>query len=240
MLIVERVGPLVTVQDAGRLGFAREGVPFAGPLDEELWRRTVDAVGSDVAIEIPLMGARFRFDGEVSIDGELVRGPVIEVPHGERAVRYVAIAGGLDVPVVMGSRCSFGRALAAGDRIGVGAQRTLPRPLAPVSEGPLAIIPTFDAPPETLHAIARAVFTIDARSNRVGTRLTGSVPAPRPGLSRPIVAGAMQIPPDGAPIVIGPDGPTTGGYPVVAVLPRQSRDRLARLRPGAAVRFTIA
>lgn len=249
MLIVERVGPLVTVQDRGRLGFARAGVPFAGPLDEALWRCTVAAVGSDVAIEIPLMDARFRvegFRGEISVDGELVRGPVITVARGERAVRYLAVSGGIDMPVVMGSRCSWGRMLSAGDRIEVFGDRALTRAASQTTEGvadaggPIGVVPVMGAPAATLDALLAGSFAVDARSNRVGTRLAGSVPAPRPGLSRPIVAGAVQIPPDGAPIIIGPDGPTTGGYPVVAVLPRQSRDRLARLRPGSAVRFAIA
>lgn len=239
MLIVERVGPLVTVQDAGRFGYARYGVPAGGPWDLATWKKTVDAVATDVAIEIPLMGARFSIeeDIEVSLDGELVRGPTIDVAPATSAVRYLAVAGALDVPVVMGSRS--GVVLRRGDRIAV-----IPRPRAHARGqslgGALTLVPTFDAAPATLGRFLETTFTIDPRSDRVGTRLRGAIPAPTPGLSRPIVPGAVQVPPDGHPIVIGPDGPTTGGYPVIGVLPRPSRDALARLRPGASARFCLA
>lgn len=239
MLIVEHVGPLVTVQDAGRFGYARYGVPTAGPLDHATWAATVSAVESDVAIEIPLMGARFTLEEDVavSLDGVLLRGPTIEVARSERAVRYLAFEGGLEVPIVMGSRA--GLVLQRGDRLALSRRRvTVREPTAIVDT--ITVLPTFDAPEATLAALLGTTFTVDPRSDRVGTRLRGSIPAPTPGLSRPIVAGALQVPPDGAPIVIGPDGPTTGGYPVVAVLPRQSRDALARLRPLAEVRLAIA
>lgn len=82
-------------------------------------------------------------------------------------------------------------------------------------------------------------------SNRIGTRLAGSSLRLRPGFERaaaqlpsePTLPGAVQVPPDGQPIVLGPDAPVTGGYPVVAVLPGAELDRLAQLRPGAPVRF---
>jgi 5-oxoprolinase (ATP-hydrolysing) subunit C len=240
VLIAERVGPLVTVQDAGRFGYARYGVPAAGPWDLATWKRTVDAVGTDVAIEIPLMGARFVIEEDVavSIDGEVVRGPVIEVARHERAVRYLAVAAGLDVPVVMGSRA--GVVLRSGDRVGLRFEPLADARGCSGAEERLVIVPTFDSPAHVLEAFLAATLTIDPRSDRVGTRLVGSIPAPTPGLSRPIVPGAVQVPPDGAPIVIGPDGPTTGGYPVIGVLPRSSRDALARLRPGSEVRFGLA
>ncbi len=256
MLIVERVGPLVTIQDAGRFGHAHEGVPASGPLDHETFARTVAAVGADVAIEIPLHSARFRFTGEIAIDGERSRvDGAFEIARIERAVRYLAVAGGLDVPLVLGSRATLvsaglggleGRPLRPGDQIPVGSrvrQRAggqdvpaLPAPL----RSRLPMVATFDAPAEVLAALTSETFTIDPRSDRTGTRLVGRVPTLPERLSRPIVPGALQVPPSGAPIVIGPDGPTTGGYPVVAVLPRQSRDALARLRPGSEFGFALA
>jgi allophanate hydrolase subunit 2 len=67
----------------------------------------------------------------------------------------------------------------------------------------------------------------------------------RPGLeqraaelpSEPTLPGAVQVPPDGQPIVLGPDAPVTGGYPVIAVLPASELDLLAQLRPGGQLRF---
>jgi 5-oxoprolinase (ATP-hydrolysing) subunit C len=260
MLIVERVGPLVTIQDAGRFGHACHGVPRSGPLDHETFARTVDAVSTDVAIEIPLVGARFRFNGRIAIDGELqeVDG-VFDVPRCDRAVRYLAVAGGLDVPEVLGSRATLitaaiggfeGRMLRAGDRIAILPSRARQRASgarveprhAPSRErlGWIPLIPTFDAPADVVAALTSQTFTIDPRSDRTGTRLIGHVPPPPERMSRPVVAGAIQIPPSGSPIVLGPDGPTTGGYPVIAVLPRASRDQLARRRPGEPVQFELA
>ncbi len=258
-IVVERAGPMVTVQDLGRRGFARHGVPSSGALDPIAWSAAVAAVGGDgdAAIEIPLSGARFRAEGElvISVDGEPPRrvgdGEPIEIAPHARAVRYLAVRGGLDVPVVLSSRSTLvvagfggfeGRPLRRGDRVPIGRHagsprvgRTVPGP----PSDPLVAIPA-DAP-ELREAFYAASFRVDPRSDRVGVRLAG---APLPGglsrgdrLSRPIVPGAVQVPPDGNPIVIGPDGPTTGGYPVVAVLDAPSRAALARLRPGSEVRF---
>jgi biotin-dependent carboxylase-like uncharacterized protein len=82
-------------------------------------------------------------------------------------------------------------------------------------------------------------------SNRIGIRLAGPALRLLPGFERaaaelpsePTLPGAVQVPPDGQPIVLGPDAPVTGGYPVVAVLPEAESDRLAQLRPGSALRF---
>jgi allophanate hydrolase subunit 2 len=253
-LIVERIGPLATIQDRGRRGLAHEGIPPSGPLDPEAFALAVHAVGATSAIELPLAGARFAVEGEVlaSIDGEPPRRfeRVLEVAPCPRAVRYLAVRGDLDVPVVLGARATLptvglggfeGRPLAIGDRIPIGSGgetprvgRTVPDPDA----APLPVLPTDD----TLDALFEHVFKVDPRSNRIGTRLSGPAIG-RPSadrLSRPLVPGAIQLPPDGQPIVIGPDGPTTGGYVVVGVLPLGSRARLARLRPGSELRFSRA
>jgi allophanate hydrolase subunit 2 len=251
VLIVERIGPLATIQDGGRRGLAHQGIPASGPLDPEAFALATRAVGATTAIELPLAGARFAVEGEVlaSIDGEppkLASG-VLEVPPCSRAVRYLAVRGDFDVPVVLGARATLptagfggfeGRALRVGDRLPIGAGgaaprigRTVPDP----DDGPLPVLPTEDA----LDALFELVFTVDPRSNRTGTRLAGPTIEHRleDRLSRPLVPGAIQLPPDGHPIVIGPDGPTTGGYVVVGVLPLGSRARLARLRPGSRLRF---
>ncbi|HEX4729502.1 MAG TPA: allophanate hydrolase subunit 2 family protein, partial [Jatrophihabitans sp.] len=78
-------------------------------------------------------------------------------------------------------------------------------------------------------------------SDRVGIRLDG--PAlerrrPEELPSEPTLPGALQVPPDGRPIVLGPDAPVTGGYPVIAILGTGELDRMAQLRPGAEVRFS--
>lgn len=85
-----------------------------------------------------------------------------------------------------------------------------------------------------------STFRIDLRSDRVGIRLDGPRllrPPADLGASRPMVRGAIQLPPDGVPIVLGPDHPTTGGYPVLATVIRSDLGRLAALPIAASVRF---
>ena len=267
-LIVERIGPLATVQDRGRPGLARYGVPIGGALDHETMEAALCQVGTDSALELPLLGARFRAIGDqrISIDGEspreLAHGDVVELERGNRAVRYLAACGGIDVPRVLGSRSTLvsariggldGRALRVGDVVPIarrnvdvarssGEQRDR-ESVDSVSNAILDALPCADVERWILEALARATFRVAASSDRVGTRLEGSAVASVPpalAASRPLVRGAVQLPSDGHPIVIGPDGPTTGGYPVVAVLTRAACARLARLRPGKNVTFRIA
>jgi allophanate hydrolase subunit 2 len=80
-------------------------------------------------------------------------------------------------------------------------------------------------------------------ANRIGIRLAGP-PLERAVLdelpSEPTLPGALQVPPDGRPILFGPDSPVTGGYPVIAVVDRAGLEAAAQLRPGDTVRFTSA
>jgi allophanate hydrolase subunit 2 len=265
-LIVEAVGPMVTIQDRGRPGFARYGVPPSGPLDAELHEAAIaaasgvvdDASPASAALEIPLGGARLRAVGAVawSLDGApptwLLDGAHLDVAPSRRAVRYLAVRGGFDVPRVLGARATLpvarlggldGRPLRAGDRIEIGDAAEAPRIKRAVPEpddAPLPILELDDADPALFGAMLSGHFVIDPRSDRIGTRLRAEHPLPTAKplpFSRPLVPGAIQVPPDGLPIVIGPDGPTTGGYPLVAILGRAARASLARRRPGASVRF---
>src|SRR5258708_6178595 len=134
-LLVERIGPLATVQDRGRPGLARFGVPTSGALDHETMEAALARVGADSALELPLLGAQFRAIGDqrVSLDGEpsvdIAHGAVVDVPRSDRAVRYLAPSGGIDVPRVLGSRSTLtparigglaGRALHVGDVVPIG------------------------------------------------------------------------------------------------------------------------
>ncbi len=259
-LVVERIGPLATVQDAGRPGLASAAVPASGPLDREAFARALAAVGGradEAAIELPRLGALFRAIGDVtySVDGEPARlardGEPIEVARAQAAVRYLALAGGVDVARVLGSRATLvlaglggfhGRPLVRGDVIPLGDADARPAPRREHAEplqlgGVLELAPHPDAPMEALAALSRASFRVDARSDRVGIRLDGE---PLPGgvalaRSRPLVPGAIQLPPDGRPLIIGPDGPTVGGYPLLGVLGSSALARLARTPPGATV-----
>src|SRR4029077_9336102 len=95
---------------------------------------------------------------------------------------------------------------------------------------------------DALEHLVSFLWTISPRSDRVGVRLEGSS-VPRLGDDRapptPMIRGAVQITTDGTPIVLGPDHPVTGGYPVIAVVGRASQAVLARLRAKREVRFAL-
>jgi allophanate hydrolase subunit 2 len=93
---------------------------------------------------------------------------------------------------------------------------------------------------EAEEVLLGSTFTVSPASDRVGMRLRGP-PLPQAdegsGLSGPMVRGALQVPSSGEAIILGPDHPTTGGYPVLAVVIRADWGLLAARRPGASVRF---
>src|SRR5260221_8613563 len=112
-LVILSAPPGASIQDAGRPGFLHAGVPPSGPLAATAHAAANVAVGNDprtAAIEIPLGALRLaaRAPLTISVDGE----EPVAVPAGseflvvpvERAVRYLAVAGGVEVPVVLGSR----------------------------------------------------------------------------------------------------------------------------------------
>jgi biotin-dependent carboxylase-like uncharacterized protein len=113
------------------------------------------------------------------------------------------------------------------------------------AEGPLRVMlgPRQDRFTDAaLSRLTGDAYTVNPASNRVGLRLDGP-PLERSGeeelRSEGMVAGALQVPPDGQPILLLVDHPTTGGYPVIAVLADADLARAGQLRPGEAVRFTV-
>ncbi|HXK10128.1 MAG TPA: 5-oxoprolinase subunit PxpB [Vicinamibacteria bacterium] len=165
---------------------------------------------------------------------------------------YVALEGGIVVPEVLGSRSTdlqagfgglAGRALQAGDRIAVGVSRRASAPAGrPPARDPAAVTVRvvsgpqadhFDA--ETLARFLAEPWRVGAASDRVGCRLEGPLlrhAGPAEILSDGMVPGSIQVPPDGMPIVMGADGPTTGGYPKIATVVAADLPRLAQLVPG--------
>lgn len=179
---------------------------------------------------------------------------------------YLAVAGGIAVEPWLGSRSSdlnaglgplHGRALRAGDRLPLGPSDRVPdyaghwsldpAPWFEVRAGaPLRLMPASHT--ELLDTAARdalggaAAFRVDTDSNRVGVRLQAPqslrLDQPLQLLSEGLVAGTMQLPPGGQPIVMLAEHPVTGGYPRVAQLAAVDLPRLAQLRPGDTLRFT--
>ncbi|MGW7447533.1 5-oxoprolinase subunit C family protein [Kitasatospora sp. NPDC054795] len=278
-LVVERPGPLTTVQDLGRRGVAHLGVPRAGALDEPALRAANRLVGNEpgaAGLETTLGGVALRAVGTtlvavtgapspVRVDGRpaawgapvvVPAGALVEVGAATAGVRgYLAVAGGIAVPPVLGSRSAdllsgLGPApLAAGDRLPVGARppyRARPE-LVPLPGPPAELVlrlrlgPRADwFAPEAVARLGRDRYLVSPTGNRVGLRTEGPpVARARDGElpSEGIVLGAVQIPPDGQPVVFLADHPTTGGYPVIGVVPAGDLPAAAQARPGTPVRF---
>jgi biotin-dependent carboxylase-like uncharacterized protein len=165
---------------------------------------------------------------------------------------YVAIRGGLNVEAVLGSRsfdtlAGLGPRLATGDRIDIG-----PDPGTPITSdlgfhSPRAtVIQVSDGPrrdwftQEAWTTLMTHAFVVSPSGNRVGARLSGPAlqrVAVRELLSEGLVEGAIQVPPDGQPIVMLADHPVTGGYPVIAVVAPHHVASVAQARPGTTLRF---
>ncbi|GGO69423.1 biotin-dependent carboxyltransferase family protein [Nocardioides deserti] len=278
-LQVLAAGHLTTVQDRGRPGWASLGVPRAGALDApaaDLANRLVGNPADAAVLEVSLGGLAVRTDrdcwvavtgaeGPVTVDDlprgharpeRLRAGALLEVGTPWRGVRsYVAVAGGIAVEPVLGSRSTdtlawvgpprvqAGAVLPVGEPAGPPAPLDTPRPGRPrtlrLHPGPRA--DWFAGDP--IAAMCHAAYTVEEASNRVGLRLAGPpLERVRTGelASEGMVLGAVQVPPSGQPVVFLADHPVTGGYPVVAVVDPADLWICAQLRPGDEVRFSPA
>ena len=278
-LLVESMTGLVVPTDLGRAGQAHLGVPRSGALDLPAHRlanrlvgnpedlATLECLGGGLrlrvgaATSVAVTGAQLPVlvDGRPRDWGDAVavpRGAVLElgpVTSGLRA--YLAVAGGVAVPPVLGSRSTdllsgLGPPpLQVGDELPVGEARGPARPVGVAvpagSEGPLDLVvgPRDDWFDEaSVAALGGSTYAVGSDSNRVGLRLRG--PAVRWSRtdelpSEGMVLGAVQVPPGGQPVVFLADHPTTGGYPVVGVLDAAAVARCAQLAPGDQVRFRL-
>lgn len=173
-------------------------------------------------------------------------GAQLRVGQGRDARAYLAIGGGLEIEPLLGSaatdlRSGFGglggRALRAGDRLTHGVA-TGPgfRWLGAEATGPIRIVA---ATHPGIEGLTDDAWRIGAEADRAGVRLDG--PPLQAGIgevaSMGLPIGAIQVPPDGRPIVMLADRPVTGGYPVPAVVIGADIGRVARLRPGDELRF---
>ena len=207
-------------------------------------------------------GGHHRVDPHTAVlvdgDSELQLGPV---RHGLRAT--VAVRGGFDVPAVLGSRSRDTLAaigpepLSAGDKLPLGPEPSTPVPVAdlvPIGAPADGVVEVEVRPgprhewftDDSWRILLSNEWVTSARSDRTGVRLEGPAlerVTDRVGVelaSEGMLCGSIQVSPDGAPTVLGPDHPITGGYPVIAVVVDDSLDLLAQLRPGQPVRLRLA
>ena len=187
-------------------------------------------------------------------DGQLI---TLGVPRAGLRT-YLAVRGGIGVPPVLGSRSYDVMAeigpppLCAGDIVAVGrptdAYPELDQAPAPAITGDAVQLSVVPGPRDDWiidpDALVRTGWTASERSDRVGIRLVGRPlqhrhperQLPSEGTAR----GAIQLPPNGLPVILGPDHPVTGGYPVIGVVIDGDVDALAQVRPGQAVRLRWA
>ena len=275
----------VTVQDRGRPGYRHLGVPLSGALDPE-WLAIANALvanpPSSAALEMRLLGPRLRARAPLTLALAGACSAQIEDPAGERrraaawcshalargetlivgrlhaGIAYLAFAGGLDLPEVLGSRSTYvragiggldGRALQAGDCLKLGAGAApgpLRLPQAPRSpNGPLRIV----RGPQTEYFTGAAwrcllndEFIVSREADRMGLRLDGPRLEHDPARGADIVSdgvtpGVIQVPGDGRPIILLADCQTVGGYPKIATVIDADLPRLGRALPGQALRF---
>jgi urea carboxylase len=296
-MTVRNPGTRTTVQDlTGRGGMWDVGVPPSGAWDDLSFALANAAVGNPpgaAGLEAVVTGPALLFDRrttvcltgaapEATVDGKPLRpgvvtsvaaGSLVDIGRcggpGMRA--YLAIAGGLVVPEVFGSRATFllggfggldGRALAAGDALAVGRTENLTAPADVTSllpsmstEWTVRVLAGPHGAPEHLTAdgaaeLLDAEWTVDHRADRTGVRLVG--PAPRwarrdggeAGLHPSNIhdsaypVGGIMLSGD-TPIVVGPDGPSLGGFVVPFTVIRADRWMFAQARPGDTVRLVL-
>ena len=282
-------GPRTTIQDKGRLGYQNSGFAPSGFMDRVASRMANVLVGnhdSDAVVEFCLIGPELYFDetvniavcgGDFGIDAGGRIYPANKAVHVPAGVRIkimtgkvgiygsLAVGGGLDIPMVMGSRstnlrCGIGgfkgRALMAGDVIALrspeNGRKDLswrwvpPRRLVSPDDPDITRVRVIAGPQqdmftaEGLKTFYENSYVITAHSDRMGYRLSGPKVEAKGGydiLSDGIVNGSIQISGEGQPIVMMADRQTTGGYAKIASLINVDIPLFAQLRPGQKVRF---
>lgn len=283
-LVVEQVGPLVTIQDLGRPGWWSAGVGVSGAADRSSLRLANRLVGnpeSAACLEVVLGGVTLRAlrpvtlavtgaPAPATVDGtpvghagvvELAAGRVLRLGFAAVGVRsYVAVRGGIDVPAVLGSR-SYDTMSGLGPKP-VTAPATLAigpppvalpivdvAPIASIAGGPIearvVLGPRddwFDCPSN----LFAGRWRVSSDADRIGVRMDRDHgPALVRTIRRELATegtplGAIQVPPDGRPVIFLADHPITGGYPVIGVIVDADVDRIAQGRPGTVIRFVRA
>jgi antagonist of KipI len=278
---VNRAGLLTTVQDTGRWGYQGRGVPVAGPMDLFSHRIANAMVGNDASaatLEVTLMGPHLEFtdDRMVAVTGAEFEDVPAGAPfrlssaqtltfgarrRGARA--YVAISGGIDVPVVLGSRATHlpsgmggfeGRALKAGDTLRLGPPKGVRQGQGPPEGehyvlGSAATLRVLPGPQANrfvrgaLEVLTSQPYRIHPDSNRVGYRLTGARLQHAGGadiISDATPIGSVQVPASGEPILLMADRQTTGGYAKIATVITADLSLAGQLAPGDEIRFVVS
>jgi antagonist of KipI len=284
-IIIESPGLLTTVQDQGRFGYQRYGMPVSGAMDTfslHLANALVGNKANEACLETTFTGPEivFKDPGVIAITGAdmnpikngkpVLLYKTIEVNRGDRLSftglrngcrSYIAFAGGINVPVVMGSRSTYlrgkiggheGRSLKAGDELILGEAtgkvklKEIPREKIPRyrSSQTIQIIPGPEVRRFELEGIRHFLtceYKVTDQSDRMGYRLFGreieQLLAKADIISAGVTFGTVQIPGNGQPIILMADRQTTGGYTRIANAISFDLTLLAQLKPGDRIRF---
>jgi biotin-dependent carboxylase-like uncharacterized protein len=281
---VRNPGPMTTVQDLGRPAFLDRGVPLSGALDPFACRVANLLVGNPeeaAVLEITVMGPTLEVlapadialtgaDMAMTINQEPVRGwrtarvnpgDVIRIPRALKGCRAcLAVTGGIDVPLMMGSRSTFvrahiggvqGRGLIKGDILHRDAgtllecPRDLPDEWIPhyAREILLKAVPgpQDDIFQNGIKEFFGATYQVTQQADRMGCRLQGAAVchdegSPESIVTEPTMPGNIQVPADGQPIILLVEQ-TSGGYAKIATVITADLSRVAQAMPGDTVRF---
>jgi antagonist of KipI len=283
---VTKPGFFTTVQDLGRFGFQRYGVPVSGAMDTYAFTAANLLVGNkpnDACLEITLIGPELLFlnEAQISLTGaafyptvngkrvacwqtlQIHKGEALSFRSSQNGCRaYLAVRGGIKVPMVLGSRSTYvrgdfggfqGRQLRAGDVLKA-HESTAPltsrfsMPTEAVPEYTRELLVEMVLGPQTdcftdhgLETLLSGVYQVTIESDRMGYRLEGAE-VERKGamdiVSDAIPVGAIQVPRNGKPIILMRDAQTTGGYPKIAVITTPDVSRLGQAKPRDRIQFS--
>jgi len=278
-----KAGLQTTVQDNGRWGFQQFGMPVAGAMDINSLHLANKLVNNDLneaCLEATIDGPTIEFEAEtyISICGANMQAQInttsvemyktLYVKQGDilsfkgliRGCRvYIAFAGGIRVPKVMGSKSTYlrgklggfnGRELKSGDEIEIGTNNINEIKVATNDEIPVfkdSFTARIIAGPEAeyfslkgLETFLYAEYTLSQQCDRMGYRLAGEKIEHKSKveiISSGIAFGTIQVPSHGEPIIMMADRQTTGGYPRIACVISEDLPYLAQLKPGDKLRF---
>lgn len=284
VLKVMTPGAYTTVQDAGRFGFQQMGVPVSGALDDFAFQVANLLVGNArnrAVLEITIMGPRFEVmaEADMAIAGAQMHvrrngdplgswcsfrvqpGDVLDIHQVQSGCRgYLAVSGGFDVPLIMGSHSTYvggrlggfaGRPLVAGDVLAVPGvapahrSRRLPEEWIPDYPGEI-LLRAIPGPQDHffyqgLDTLFSADYMVTAKADRMGYRLQGPAVEMCEGMppsivSEPSMPGSIQIPADAQPIILFVEQ-TVGGYAKIATVVSVDLSCVAQATPGDTIRF---
>ena len=274
-------GPLSTIQDAGRFGSMGKGFSPGGAMDMDAMKLANLLVGNAPGvgvIEMTMLGitARFDCDSVIALTGAdmcarlndrpiesycsiaVHPGDILSMGAAKSGTRaYLAVAGGFDLPLVMGSvstnlKCGLGgfqgRKLQKGDELSLNQSVAAhqPRRLSPPNYSDRITLRVLLGPQDDaftkrgIDTFLGSEYILTDKSDRMGLRLSGGKIESKNGvdiLSDGIAAGSVQIPASGEPIIMMADRQTTGGYAKIATVISADLSRAAQARPGTRIHF---